>query len=183
MQQDVKISITCSNCTWRGITPYPLLLVTQKEDFESSCPNSHPLALSNCSPNCHSQCSHLREGWRDWSQDTLGCLRPDVHLHSSILLPGIPCPSSKTSLPRHHRTHHHLRPNLLLRHGHRRRKLLRPHRRQGSPQAHPRHRGANLPSGLLGPLRRLGTHHSSSPPRPCFPRRHERRQHHRHHRR
>merc|ERR1712225_192510 len=67
----------------------------RKEDFESSCPNSHPLALSNCSPNCHSQCSHLREGWRDWNQDTLGCLRPDVHLHSSILLPGIPCPSSK----------------------------------------------------------------------------------------
>merc|ERR1712093_65576 len=155
----------------------------RKEDFESSCPNPHPLALSNCSPNCHSQCSHLREGWRDWNQDTLGCLRPDVHLHSSILLPGIPCPSSKTSLPRHHRTHHHLRLNLLLRHGHRRRKLLRPHRRQGSPQAHPRHRGAHLPSGLLGPLRRLGTHHSSSPPRPCFPRRHERRQHHRHHRR
>merc|ERR1711964_234880 len=90
----------------------------RKEDFESSCPNSHPLALSNCSPNCHSQCSRLREGWRDWNQDTLGCLRPDVHLHSSILLPGIPCPSSKTSLPRHHRTHHHLRLNLLLRHGH-----------------------------------------------------------------
>merc|ERR1712093_891845 len=107
-----------------------------------------------------------------------------THSPSPTALPTvIPCPSSKTSLPRNHRTHHHLRLNLLLRHGHRRRKLLRPHRRQGSPQAHPRHRGAHLPSGLLGPLRRLGTHHSSSPPRPCFPRRHERRQHHRHHRR
>merc|ERR1711964_623073 len=66
-----------------------------------------PTALPTVIPNV----SHLREGWRDWNQDTLGCLRPDVHLHSSILLPGIPCPSSKTSLLRHHRTHHHLRLN------------------------------------------------------------------------
>merc|ERR1719355_260302 len=88
---------------------------------------------------------------------------------SSLLVPTHTHSPSPTALPRHHRTHHHLRLNLLLRHGHRRRKLLRPHRRQGSPQAHPRHRGAHLPSGLLGPLRRLGTHHSSSPPRPCFP--------------